>query len=166
MSDVLGFEEFYEATRQRVGAFLYAIGGDLTEAQDAAQEAYTRAWERWNRVGSYDDPEAWVRMVGYRIMINAWQRARHRLLAHRRLGRPVPYEPAPETALTVHAALRALPPDQRLVVVLHYLLDLPVTEIARQTDVPVNTVKSRLSRGRSRLATMIGSDLPEEAANA
>jgi RNA polymerase sigma-70 factor (ECF subfamily) len=51
-------------------------------------------------------------------------------------------------------------------VVLHYLLDLPVTEIARQIDVPVNTVKSRLSRGRSRLATMIGSDLPEEAANA
>lgn len=166
MPDPFGFEEFYEATRHRVAAFLYAVGGDLAEAQDAAQEAYTRAWQRWSRVGSYDDPEAWVRMVGYRIMINAWRRARNRLAAHRRQEAALPYRPAPDDTLTVRAALRQLPPDQRLVVVLHHLLDLPVADIARQTGVPVNTVKTRLARGRRRLATLIGVDLPEEATNA
>jgi predicted RNA polymerase sigma factor len=66
MSD-LGFEDFYESTRHRVVAFLYAIVGDRAEAQDVAQEAYARAWQRWNRVSSYGDPEAWVRVVGCRI---------------------------------------------------------------------------------------------------
>jgi len=167
MSDVLGFEEFYESTRHRVVAFLYAVSGDRAEAQDAAQEAYARAWQRWSRLASYDDPEAWVRTVGYRLVVNAWQRARNRLLSYRRHGAAVSRpEPAADDALTVQSALRRLPPEQRLVVVLHHLLDLPVAEIARQTGLPANTVKTRLARGRRRMAALIGSELPEEATNA
>jgi RNA polymerase sigma-70 factor (ECF subfamily) len=167
MSDVLGFEEFYEATRHRVVAFLYAVAGDLSEAQDAAQEAYARAWQRWSRVSGYDDPEAWVRTVGYRLVINAWRRARSRLKAYRRHGAmDVENRVAAEDAVTVQAALRLLPPEQRLVVVLHHLLDLSVADIAHQTGIPANTVKTRLVRGRRRMAALIGADLPEEAANA
>jgi RNA polymerase sigma-70 factor (ECF subfamily) len=167
MSDVLEFEEFYESTRHRVVAFLYAITGDRAEAQDAAQEAYARAWQRWNRLASYEDPEAWVRMVGYRLVVNAWQRARNRLLAHRRHGAAVgQHQGDPEDTLTVQAALRQLPPDQRLVVVLHHLLDLSVADIAHQTGIPVNTVKTRLIRGRRRMATLIGAELAEGATNA
>jgi RNA polymerase sigma-70 factor (sigma-E family) len=167
MSDVLGFEEFYESTRHRVVAFLYAVCGDRSEAQDAAQEAYARAWQRWSRLGSYDDPEAWVRTVGYRLVVNAWRRARNRLLAYRRHGAAVSQpDPAPEAALTVQAALRRLPPEQRLVVVMHHLLDLSVADIAHQTGIPANTVKTRLARGRRRMAELIGTELPEEAANA
>jgi RNA polymerase sigma-70 factor (sigma-E family) len=167
MSDVLGFEEFYESTRHRVVAFLYAIAGDRAEAQDAAQEAYARAWQRWNRLASYEDPEAWVRVVGYRLVVNAWQRARNRLLAHRRHGAAGSQHPVQaEDTLAVQAALRRLPPDQRLVVVLHHLLDQSVVDIARQTGIPVNTVKSRLARGRRRMADLIGAELPEEATSA
>ncbi|SDY16879.1 RNA polymerase sigma-70 factor, ECF subfamily [Micromonospora pattaloongensis] len=45
-----GFEEFYRTTRHRVVTVLYALGGDLSEAQDAAQEAYVRAWQRWSQI--------------------------------------------------------------------------------------------------------------------
>src|SRR5262245_15808045 len=53
------FDEFYRGTRTRVLEYLYAAGGDLAEAQDAAQEAYTRAWQRWAQVSACADPEAW-----------------------------------------------------------------------------------------------------------
>lgn len=167
MSTVLEFEEFYESTRHRVVAFLYAVSGDRADAQDAAQEAYARAWQRWNRIRSYDDPEAWVRTVAYRLVLSAWRRTRNRLLAHRRHGAAVDRpDPAPDDALTVHTALQQLPAEQRLVVVMHHLLDLPVADIAAQTGLPVSTVKTRLFRGRRRLADVIGTDLPEETAHA
>jgi RNA polymerase sigma-70 factor (ECF subfamily) len=73
------FDEFYRATRHHVATFLYAVSGDLTEAQDIAQEAYARAWQRWGTLAGYADPEAWVRTVGYRLAINGWRRARNRL---------------------------------------------------------------------------------------
>jgi RNA polymerase sigma-70 factor (ECF subfamily) len=170
MTDVLTFEEFYRATRQRVFAFLLAVTGHRAEAQDAAQEAYARAWQRWDRLRSYDDPEAWVRMVAYRVAIGAWRRTCNRLLAYHRHGAPAPAEPAgPERVAdraVLDAALRRLPTDQRLVLVMHHLLDLSVDEIAAQTGMPVGTVKTRLVRGRRKLAAIIDGDRSEEARNA
>jgi RNA polymerase sigma-70 factor (ECF subfamily) len=49
----------------------------------------------------------------------------------------------------------ALPARQRHVVVLHHLVGLPVEQIAAELDVPVGTVKSRLSRGRAALAPLL-----------
>jgi endonuclease/exonuclease/phosphatase family metal-dependent hydrolase len=54
--------------------------------------------------------------------------------------------------LDLYNALRGLPVGQRQAVVLHHLVGLPVEEIASQLNVPVGTVKSRLSRGRAALA--------------
>jgi RNA polymerase sigma-70 factor (ECF subfamily) len=165
MADVQ-FEEFYGATRHRVLAFMLAVSDDRGEAQDAVQEAYARAWQRWDRLRSYEDPEAWVRLVAYRLVISAWRRARKRLIAHRRHGPPEPAGPPTPDRITVRAALRRLPDEQRLVVVLHHLLDLSIEDIARQTGAPASTVRTRLVRGRRRLATLIGDDLPEETTHA
>jgi RNA polymerase sigma-70 factor (ECF subfamily) len=166
VTDAVDFEDFYQGTRHRVATFLYALTGDRGEAQDAAQEAYARAWQNWSRVGSYEDPEAWVRMVGYRLAMNVWRKAANRFRAYRRHGTAHDVDPPGETTLMVRAALRDLPHEQRLVVVLHYVLDLPVAEISRQTGVPANTVKTRLARGRRRLATLMNLDLAEEETRA
>lgn len=66
----LDFDEFYAATSQRLVRQFYAMCGDLGEAQDIAQEAYARAWQRWSTVSAYDSPEAWIRTVGIRLAIN------------------------------------------------------------------------------------------------
>lgn len=166
MPDDGGFEPFYRDTRHRVVTFLYATSGDLAEAQDAAQEAYARAWQRWDRLRSYHDPEAWVRTVGYRLLINRWRKVRNGLAAYRRHGPPAHADPPSEDQLALVAALRRLPVEQRRAIVLFHLLDLPTTDIAEQTGVPVNTVKSRLARGRRALAQTLGTDLAEEATNA
>ena len=161
MRDAERFDEFYRGSRQRVLEFLYAVTGDLAEAQDAAQEAYTRAWQRWASVGRSADPEAWIRVVGWRIIANGWRKQRGRLVAYRRHGLPDP-TPAPgEDTVALMAALKVLPSEQRIALVLHHLLDLPVAAIATETGVPVGTVKARLARGRRALATLINNDESE-----
>ena len=61
------FEEFYEASYRRVVALVAAIVGDRHQAEDIAQEAFSRALTRWPRVARYDLPEAWVRRVALRL---------------------------------------------------------------------------------------------------
>src|SRR5690242_15189635 len=107
--------------------YLYAVGGDLAEAQDATQEAYTRAWQRLSTVALTADPEAWVRVVGWRVMANGWRKLRGRLTAYRRHGPPEPVAAPDDDTVTLVAALRQLPPQQRVALVLHHILDLPVT---------------------------------------
>lgn len=164
--DDRAFDDFYQATRHRVVAFLYAITGDRADAQDVAQDAYERAWQRWAALSAYDDPEAWVRQVGYRLAISRWRKARNRITAHGRHGPDPHADPPSENTVMVIAALRGLPEDLRLVVAMHHLLDLPVATVARQTGTPVNTVKARLVRARKLMAERIGPRHTEEARNA
>ncbi|SDZ17584.1 RNA polymerase sigma-70 factor, ECF subfamily [Micromonospora pattaloongensis] len=161
-----GFEEFYRTSRHRVVTVLYALGGDLTEAQDAAQEAYVRAWQRWSQVSEYGDPEAWVRTVGYRLLVDRWRKIRNGIAAYRRHGPDPAAGPPSENTVALVAALRRLPAEQRQAIVLHHLADLSVAEIAAQTDTPTGTVKARLARGRKALATLLDTTLPEEVSHA
>ena len=167
MPDSDGFDEFYRGSRQRLLGFVYVLTGDLAEAQDAVQEAYIRAWQRWSTVRAYDDPEAWVRVVASRIAVSRWRSLRSRARAYLRHG-AVADVPAPSTEmLDVVAALRRLPEAQRTAIAMHYLLGMPVAEVARETEAPIGTVKARLSRGRTALAGLLAVvDLEEEAADA
>ncbi|GAA1970383.1 SigE family RNA polymerase sigma factor [Catenulispora subtropica] len=146
------FEAFYAASSRRLLGHVYAMVGDLAEAEDALQEAYARAWQRWRRVGAYEDPEGWVRTVAYRIAVSAWRRGANRLRAHMRGARPDEVPGVSPDRLVVIAALRAIPAEQRRVIVLHHLVGLTVEEISAETGTPSGTVKSRLARGRRALA--------------
>lgn len=160
MRDDGSFDAFYLGTKRRVTHHLYAMTGDLAEAQDVAQEAYARAWQRWSRVSTYDNPEAWVRTVGWRIAVSRWRKAKNALSAHRRSrGSATVLEPSVDTVALV-AALRQLPEVQRRALVLFHLCDLSIEEIAADTGAPVGTVKARLARGRTALAGLL-EDHPE-----
>ena len=147
------FTEFYEASYGRVVALVAAITGERHQAEDIAQEAFARALTRWSRVARYDLPEAWVRRVALRLSIDAGRRTRRAALLSLRLSRLVdersPRDPLAATALSV--ALLRLPVAQRQAVVLYYLADLPVEEIARDCGVSVSTVRTRLAAARQRL---------------
>jgi RNA polymerase sigma-70 factor (ECF subfamily) len=102
-----------------------------------------------------DDPEAWVRTVAWRVLANRWRKLRGRAAAYQRHGEPpgVP-EPSEDTVLLV-TVLRRLPAEQRLAIVLHHVVGLPVANVAVETGVPVGTVKARLARGRQALAALL-----------
>jgi RNA polymerase sigma-70 factor (ECF subfamily) len=148
------FDVFYAATSRRLVRQIFAMTGDLSEAEDAVQEAYIRAWRRWPRIRTYEDPEAWLRMVAYRIAVNSWQKARNRLTAHRAGRHPELPGLTPDLVALV-SALRKIPETKRRAIVLHYLAGLSVEEIARETDTPTGTVKARLARGRRALAPLV-----------
>jgi RNA polymerase sigma-70 factor, ECF subfamily len=156
-----GFAVFYASSYRRLLGQLFAVTGDLAEAENLLQEAYARAFTRWSRVGGYDRPEAWVRRVAINLAAMAERSLRRRARALLRLGPPplVP-ELSPE-AIDLHDALRALPLGQRQVIVLHHLVGLPVEEIARELRLAPGTVKSRLVRGRAAMAGTLQSDRSE-----
>ena len=148
------FAEFYEASYGRMVALVTAIVGDRQQAEDIAQEAFARALARWPQIARYDLPEAWVRRVALRLTVDARRRLRRALqlsawLTAGQRGGEQPPDPLASTALTV--ALMRLPVAQRQVIVLYYLADLPVDDIARDTAVSVGTVRNRLAAARRRL---------------
>jgi RNA polymerase sigma-70 factor, ECF subfamily len=155
------FDIFYAGTVRRVTSYLYTVTGSRAEAEDAAQEAYARAWQRWDKVSGYGDPEGWVRTVGYRIAVNAWRKGVTRAAAHRRHGVPDDQPGLSPDYLAIVAALRKISPGQRQAIVLHHLFGLSVEEIAREADLPAGTVKARLSRGRQALAPLLADSAPE-----
>jgi RNA polymerase sigma-70 factor, ECF subfamily len=160
-----GFDAFYAGCGPRLVRQLHAMTGDLSEAQDCVQEAFARAWQRWDRVGHYDDPAAWVRTVAWRCAVSRLRRVRAGARALRRHG-PAPDVPAlsPDHVALVRA-LAQLPAEQRRALVLHHLADLSVEQVAAETGAPAGTVKARLSRGRTALAALL-TDVPEEETRA
>jgi len=157
------FAAFYTASYQRLLGQLFAVTGDLAEAENLLQEAYARAYARWAQVHAYDRPEAWVRRVALNLAAMAARRMRRRAAALLRLGPPPAVPELSPELLDLHKALRTLPLGQRQVIVLHHLGGLPVEEVARELGLPTGTVKSRLARGRRALAQVLETDRPEVA---
>ncbi|MFL6138960.1 MAG: RNA polymerase sigma factor SigM [Frankiaceae bacterium] len=154
--------------QDRLWAVAVRTLGDRDEAADAVQDALISALRA---AGSFRG-EAAVSTWLHRIVVNAClDRAR------RRQARPtVPLPPddrapaAPgddlgraELAIDIERALAALPLEQRAALVLVDVQRFPVEEAAALLDVPVGTVKSRCSRGRAKLARLLG-DQPDDRA--
>ena len=112
-ADAKGFDAFYQGSAHQVMRQLYAMCGDLEEARDCLQEGYARAWQRWDRLASYDNPAAWVRTAAWRVAISRWRHARRMLR--------VPHAPGPQPDAfdlvadldSLSTAIRKLPPRQR-----------------------------------------------------
>jgi RNA polymerase sigma-70 factor, ECF subfamily len=149
----VSFEDLYATHFQNLTVQLYAYFGDRQEAQDVVQEAFCRALARWPKLILFDDPAAWVRRVAWNLATSRWRRTRTalRFVRRQRMDHGQIAGPEPDRVALV-AALATLPPAQRRVIVLHYLADLPVAEIADREAVAPGTVKSWLHRGRAALA--------------
>lgn len=149
------FTSFYTAAFHRLVGQLYAMTGDLAEAQDAVQEAFVRAWARRGKLDRDGSPEAWIRVTAWRIAASRWRRTRD---GSRRLLLTAQPEsiagPSPDRVAFVDA-LRKVPAEQRRALVLYHLCDLTVEQISAETGAPAGTVKARLARGRATLAPLL-----------
>lgn len=159
----IAFEQFYESDRLRIGRAVALSLGDPDLAAEATDEAFTRAYERWASIAG-GNPGGWV----YRVAMN-W--ALSVLRRHRRRGPGVLYEQALEGAAVhdpavrepaVHAALAALDPKHRSIVVCRHLLGWSVAETAQALHLREGTVKSRLSRANQILKSELDHLRPEE----
>jgi RNA polymerase sigma-70 factor, ECF subfamily len=150
------FETFYAASYGRLVGQVFALLGDLGEAEDVVQDAFARAWFHWGRIRGYDAPEAWVRRVAFNQAFNTARRARRRLAALARHGPERDTQAVSADQIDLHRAMVRMPQRQREVLVLAYVAGLSLEEIAGQLRLPLGTVKSRLARGRQALAEQLG----------
>jgi DNA-directed RNA polymerase specialized sigma24 family protein len=150
------FETFYRTHVDRVYRALALTLGNVELAREATDEAMARAYARWDRVSTYDNPGGWVFRVGSNWATSWWQKLRRE--------RPMVDQPAglagaapaddPVGAFALDALAR-LPRPQRAVVVCRVLLDLSTVETATALGVAEGTVKSRLARGLATLRVIV-----------
>ena len=153
------FADFYGGCRRRLVGELTVVLASVPEAEDVVQEAFAVAYRQWRKVSAYDEPVAFVRRVALNL---AWKRQRgfrRRLAAVERLGDAQrPGLQTVDDSVDLATALRALPFDQRVALMLFHAADLSVAAIAQELGVPVGTVKARLSRGRAALREQLSYD--------
>ena len=101
------FEEFFEAERARLFKALCAITGSRAEAEDLAQDALIKVWERWDTVGALDDPAGYLHRTAMNLFRDRYRRA---AVAVRRAVRLAPAPDAYEAVEARHEAARILGP--------------------------------------------------------
>jgi RNA polymerase sigma-70 factor (ECF subfamily) len=151
------FEDFFHAHYERLLRVLYLSTGSRHEAEDLAQDAFVRVYERWSRVGAIENPAGYL----YRVALNAHRSKlrRVRVAARKALRlRPEPLadpHDAAEDRVTVRRALATLPAGQRKAVVLVDWLDLTDTEAGEVLGLSPGAVRTRLHRARAALRDLL-----------
>ncbi|HXY91195.1 MAG TPA: sigma-70 family RNA polymerase sigma factor [Acidimicrobiia bacterium] len=151
------FAAFYNENYDSVCRGLSVALGDALLAEDAAQEAFTRAYVRWHRVSQMDRPSGWVYVTAVRV-------ATRRRRVQRADAETAPVgDPADWVVnrASVGEAIDALPERQRLAIVLRYGLDLSLDDVASAMGCAVGTVKSTLYSALARLHLTLDDELRE-----
>ena len=150
-----GFERFFENHHRRLFGAMCLITGDRQEADEIAQEAFARIWERWDRVSGLEDPTGFL----FRTATNVFRNRRRRAgVALRRSLAPSP----PQDALAavedrddLIRALRPLSPRQRAALVLTGYLGYTAVEAGRILGIKPSTVRALATQGRSAVRTNV-----------
>jgi RNA polymerase sigma-70 factor (ECF subfamily) len=156
LGEAAAFEEFFLAEHGRLFQALYLLTGDLQEADDLAQEALLRAYERWDRVSSMDSPAGYV----YRTALNLHRsRLRALVVRARRVFAAVPaddFSGGVAMSHDVQRALAQLPRRQQEALILIEWLGLGSEEAGRVLGIDASSVRGRLHRGRTSLRELLG----------
>ncbi|HTD51333.1 MAG TPA: sigma-70 family RNA polymerase sigma factor [Acidimicrobiia bacterium] len=139
------FDEFYESFFDRVARALALTGANRDLAHDATQEGFARALRHWRKVREMDRPDGWVYVVAMNQLRDRRRRSerrRERALTTDDGG--VDNTRAVATRVSVRDAIALLPTRQRQAVVLRYLADLPIADVADAMGCATGTVKATL----------------------
>ena len=154
MGEPPDFDSWYQEQHPLVLAALTVASGRPDVAAEATDEAFVRAYERWDRVRRMESPGGWL----YRVALNDLRRRCRRQAVERELlrrhARPAV---VPPPGLTAHVwdAVRTLPSRQRTAVALRYILDLPEGEVARVMGVTRGAASASLATARRRLESQL-----------
>ena len=166
--DTAAFGVLVERYQEVAFRAAYLVTRDAQTAEDVAQDAFIRAYRR---LGTFrrDEPfRPWLLRIVTNLALNE-VRARTRrgglfgrVAAFARRNEPSPHSEvaAADDASMLLRAIAELPEDHRIVLHLHYFLELPEREIALAIGTPQGTVKSRLHRASKRLRAVIEERYP------
>jgi RNA polymerase sigma-70 factor (sigma-E family) len=153
----LEYVEYFQPRLPQLHRLAVMLCGDADRADDIVQTAVTTLFARWRQVRQVDNLDAYVR----RSVVNTFLSERRRFWSRVVLTETPPDRPAvtgqpADERLEIRAALRTLPPKQQAVLVLRFLCDLPVGDVAELMGCSQGTVKSQTSDGLAKLRKKLG----------
>jgi RNA polymerase sigma-70 factor, ECF subfamily len=149
------FEELFESERTRLFGALCLLTGSRNEAEELSQDAFVRVWERWDRVGTMEDPAGYL----YRTAMNLSRSRYRRSLVALRVSLSAPAADALREVEDRDAVVRRLvrlTRKQRAAVILLDLLDFTSEEAGEILGIQPGAVRTQASRGRAELRRMEG----------
>lgn len=170
--DVAAFTLLVERYKRPVYALAYRLLGNATDAEDAAQETFVRAYTRLTSYQPGSRFGSWLLAITSHWCIDSLRRKRALSLEAASEERgdivtPASAEEQPEAMALDHERqhevrtwLDQLPAPYRAVLELRYWQDLSYNEISETTGLPVSTVRMRLFRARQLLSTKCGAATP------
>jgi len=169
--DDAAFGILVEKYQKSVHAFVWRKIGDYHDAEDITQEVFLQAYRKLSTLKNTTQFAGWLYVIANRLCID-WMR-KQQLIQKRKPAMQslenTPVEEIEESSYTQHVLeqrmaertaychelvqklLEKLPENERTVVILYYLDEMPTKEIGKYLGVPVNTIASRLHRARKRL---------------
>ena len=158
VSGALAFELFFEGERRHLFRALFLMTGSVHEAEEIAQDAFLKVWERWDRVSTMVNPAGYL----YRAALNLSRSRFRRLL---RVAK-VPFSPersldpygAADARDAVVRTIAGLSPRQRQALVLTDLLDRSTDETAELMHVTSSTIRSLVSEAHRAMRTVMETD--------
>jgi RNA polymerase sigma-70 factor (ECF subfamily) len=147
------FEEFFDQHYERLLRAMYLAIGDRHEAEDLAQDALVRVYERWDQVREMERPDGYLYQTALNLRRSRLRRlatATRKLLGGRSQEAPDPAAEASERD-AVRRALATLPASQREAVVLVEWLGMSDAEAAEVLGISPVAVRVRISRARPTL---------------
>ncbi len=158
----LQFEDFFRREYPNLVRSLYLLTTSLPEADELAQEAMARAFERWDRVRAMESPGGYVHQTA--VNLNR-KRLRHLRVRARRVTTPPVSKDEPEIAMLsadLGDALRSLPLGQREAFLLVEWLGLSSDEAGRVLGIEGSSVRSRVHRARAVLRDRLSNEENED----
>jgi RNA polymerase sigma-70 factor (ECF subfamily) len=154
------FDAWYAEARASLAPALAAWCSDAGIASDAIDEAFVRAVERWDHVRSLASPHGWVWQTAMNVVRRRVRRSRmeERLLRRRAAGHDPLVAGPTGIDIDLHHAVLSLSDRQRTAVVLFYVADLPVAEVAEIMGIAAGTVDATLHRARHLLRQRLEAD--------
>jgi RNA polymerase sigma-70 factor (sigma-E family) len=153
-------EEYVDYVTARIPALrrlAYHLAGDEHRADDVVQQTIVKLYLKWQRAATATDLDAYVRTMLVRTFVDERRLAWARVRLFSETPEPPPVEDdGIEARQVVRVALSRVPRRQRAVLVLRFIYDLPVDEVAAALGCSTGTVKSHTSRGLAALRRLLG----------
>ncbi|GAA3292147.1 SigE family RNA polymerase sigma factor [Dactylosporangium vinaceum] len=154
------FREYFTARHDAVRRTAYVLCGDWHWADDLTQNAFIRLAAGWRRVRDREALDGFVRTCLVRAYLSdvkrVWRRRERSVAEPPDVAGPGSATDRADGRMTFEAALRTLPPRQRVVLLCRYYQDLDVAETAATLGCSQGTVKSQAARGLAKLRDLLG----------
>ena len=133
-----------------------ARSGTHRAAEEVAQEALVRIWERWEQIGGLEDPAGYLHRTAFNVFRSRRRRAMVALRKTLRHEEPDDVVEAAEARIEVARAIAELTPMQRAAIVLTDLLGYSSDEAAGILHMKAGAVRTLASRGRDKMRSEVG----------